>query len=311
MAPQFRHNLNNLNYGHSVMTHGKRIGEVAELAGLSVHALRQWHRRYNIGPTALSQGGQRRYSESDIERIRLIQTLRHQGFSLNTLSEWPLARLRQQHDHDRDRRVIAWYGASYTQMAAQLPNVDLTPVDHPGNLPAAADYWVVELPTLTDDDLERLPAATKVSGAVWYEFANRRQLGRLQALGYESLRGRPDTRWVLDRIDAAHDGFSPQELDRLIERQPDIDCECPNHLALILRELTGFARYSLECEVGSPDDAELHRKVFEQIQSAQRSVLDALNSVITADGISLSELAPRTTDAVPTAPTRVQRLPNT
>ncbi|GGX42049.1 MerR family transcriptional regulator [Saccharospirillum salsuginis] len=272
------------------MTHGKRIGEVAELAGLSVHALRQWHRRYDIGPTALSDGGQRRYTESDIERIRLIQRLRHQGFSLATLAEWPLARLRQHNDRDNQRHVIAWCGPSFTSMAAQLPHMDLLPVDAPHDLHSGADLWVLEMPTLTDDVVSGLPPAETPEAVLWYEFANRQQLRTLEDLGYETQRGRPHPRWLLNRFEATQAGFSQQELDMLIEWQPDIDCECPNHLARILRELTGFARYSLECEVATPEEANLHRSVFDDIQSAQRSVLDALQSVLIADRISLADL---------------------
>ncbi|MEP4547983.1 MAG: MerR family transcriptional regulator, partial [Saccharospirillum sp.] len=77
------------------MNTGKRIGEAATLTGLSAHALRQWHRRYDIGPSFNSGGGQRRYSDQDIERIQRIDRLRQQGFSLATLAEWPMASLRQ------------------------------------------------------------------------------------------------------------------------------------------------------------------------------------------------------------------------
>ena len=58
-----------------------RIGEVAKRTGVSVHLLRQWDRRYQIGPSTTSEGGQRLYQAADIDRIRFILDLKDEGFS--------------------------------------------------------------------------------------------------------------------------------------------------------------------------------------------------------------------------------------
>lgn len=268
------------------MNTGKRIGEAATLTGLSAHALRQWHRRYNIGPSFNSGGGQRRYSDQDIERIQRIDQLRQQGFSLATLAEWPMASLRQQTERDQRRLVIGWSGRHYSAFAAQVPQADFVPSDTLNRRPPGADIWVIECPTLTDDLLEELPDSHGVVSILSYDYANRRQLAQLERLGYECHKGTPTTRWFLDRlgkVTPGSGGFSLEELARLMNIKPELNCECPNHLAGILHELTQFAQYSLECSISEDKDAELHRDIFHHVQTSQRSVLSALHAVVLAE----------------------------
>lgn len=271
------------------MNTGKRIGEAATLTGLSAHALRQWHRRYNIGPSFNSGGGQRRYSDQDIERIQRIDRLRQQGFSLATLAEWPMASLRQHTERDQRRLVIGWYGRHYSAFAAQIPQADFVRSATLEKRPPGADLWVIECPTLTDDLLVELPATQETPSILWFDYANRRQLTHLERLGYECYKGSPTTRWFLDRLGKqtpGSGGFSLEELSQLMNIKPSLNCECPNHLAGILHELTQFAQYSLECSISDDKDAELHQNIFKHIQTSQRSVLAALQAVVVAEQLT-------------------------
>lgn len=276
------------------MNTGKRIGEAATLTGLSAHALRQWHRRYDIGPSFNSDGGQRRYSDQDIERIRRIDLLRQQGFSLATLAEWPMPSLRQHTERDQRRLVIGWTGRLYSTFAAQIPQADFVCSNALTKRPPAADVWVVECPTLTDDQLDELPDSHADLSILWYEYANRRQLTHLDRLGYECHKGKPTTRWLLDRLGKltpGAEGFSLEELTLLKKIKPALNCECPNHLAGILHELTLFAQYSLECATSDDKDAELHQDIFNHIQHSQRSVLFALQAVVLAEELDIGMLS--------------------
>lgn len=271
------------------MMTGKRIGDVAICTGLSVHALRQWHRRYDIGPTYNSQGGQRRYSDSDIERIELIQKLRQHGYSLPVLADWPLVKLRQQAESRHHPLVVGWYGPSYSAMAAQTPQADLLEISDHNASTTGMDIKVFECPTITEDWIELLPDDSS-SVFVWYDFANRKQLAKLESLGVQPNRGRPSASWLLQIIrgkTGATLGYSLEELTHLSNIKPDLECECPNHLASILRDLTSFAQYSLECVVNTPQDAELHQGVYESVKDAQRQVLSALQSVLAAENLSV------------------------
>ena len=62
-----------------------RIGTVARLAGLSTHALRVWERRYGVPSPVRSGGGARLYSESELERLRLLKRAVDRGHSISQL----------------------------------------------------------------------------------------------------------------------------------------------------------------------------------------------------------------------------------
>ena len=61
---------------------GFRIGEVAARTGMTIAALRAWERRYQLLVPARTAGGQRLYSEADVTRVRAIQRLVAEGWSI-------------------------------------------------------------------------------------------------------------------------------------------------------------------------------------------------------------------------------------
>ncbi|GAA5702433.1 MULTISPECIES: MerR family transcriptional regulator [Streptomyces] len=63
-----------------------RIGEVARQAGVSVRALR-YYEEQDLLPSERSAGGQRRYSASAVERVRLIQQLFAAGLPSRSVRE--------------------------------------------------------------------------------------------------------------------------------------------------------------------------------------------------------------------------------
>jgi len=61
-----------------------RIGEVAEIIEVPIHTLRYWERMFKeeLNPYR-SRGGQRRYSERDVEKIREVKRLlKEEGYSI-------------------------------------------------------------------------------------------------------------------------------------------------------------------------------------------------------------------------------------
>lgn len=63
--------------------------------GLTPHVLRAWERRYGaISPTR-SEGGQRLYSDQDVQRLRLLRRLTERGHRIGRLAEASLADLQQ------------------------------------------------------------------------------------------------------------------------------------------------------------------------------------------------------------------------
>lgn len=55
------------------------VGDVAARLGVPASTLRTWERRYELGPTARSAGGHRRYDAADVERLERMNLLVSSG----------------------------------------------------------------------------------------------------------------------------------------------------------------------------------------------------------------------------------------
>ena len=111
---------------------GLRIGEVAHRTEMTIAALRAWERRYRILTPARTAGGQRLYSEADVERVRFVQRLVAEGWSIagavarlhaDTRGEEPadpsrMALLGQLGDVDSEAVLVAYQTARAMMRAA-------------------------------------------------------------------------------------------------------------------------------------------------------------------------------------------------
>ena len=103
------------------------ISVAAELAGMHPQTLRIYERRGLVQP-ARTQGGNRRYSDVDIERLRRIQDLAADGMNLEGIRrvmelESELERLRIENDDLRQRLATSEADAS-----RRAPRRDLVPL---------------------------------------------------------------------------------------------------------------------------------------------------------------------------------------
>ncbi len=62
------------------------IGEVAKRCGVTVRTLQFYDQKGLLAPSELSEGGRRLYSESDIDRLRVILFFKDLGFSLKDIA---------------------------------------------------------------------------------------------------------------------------------------------------------------------------------------------------------------------------------
>jgi MerR family transcriptional regulator, light-induced transcriptional regulator len=72
---------------------------VALRTGLSPHLLRAWERRYGVVTPSRSEGGQRLYSDLDIERLARLRRLVERGHAISRIASLPpeaLARLEEE-----------------------------------------------------------------------------------------------------------------------------------------------------------------------------------------------------------------------
>jgi len=70
------------------------IRTVSRQTGLSPHVIRAWEKRYQTVRPARSEGKQRLYSESDIERLILLRQGTEAGFSIGTIASLSVESLR-------------------------------------------------------------------------------------------------------------------------------------------------------------------------------------------------------------------------
>ncbi|NIP80241.1 MAG: MerR family transcriptional regulator [Gemmatimonadetes bacterium] len=63
------------------------IGVVSERTGLTPDVLRVWERRYGVVEPSRSDGGQRLYTDADIERLRLLHLATLAGRSIGQVVE--------------------------------------------------------------------------------------------------------------------------------------------------------------------------------------------------------------------------------
>jgi MerR family transcriptional regulator, light-induced transcriptional regulator len=66
---------------------------VALRTGLSPHVLRAWERRYRVVSPTRTDGGQRLYSDLDVERLLRLRRLTEQGHSIGRIALLPLTEL--------------------------------------------------------------------------------------------------------------------------------------------------------------------------------------------------------------------------
>src|SRR5512144_2601874 len=71
------------------------IGVVAERTGLSPEVLRVWERRYQVVEPKRSRGGQRIYSDADIERLALLHRATRGGHGISHVASLGKAKLEE------------------------------------------------------------------------------------------------------------------------------------------------------------------------------------------------------------------------
>src|ERR671915_1384914 len=59
----------------------------ASRSGVNPHVLRAWERRYRVVTPVRSEGGQRLYSDLDVERLRLLRRLTGRGHGIGQLAK--------------------------------------------------------------------------------------------------------------------------------------------------------------------------------------------------------------------------------
>ena len=105
---------------------GHPIAVVADRTGLSQDVLRVWERRYGVVQPLRGPGGQRLYTNADIERLQLLQQATRAGRSISLVAKLPTAELSRLVAEDAAARDRQSRDAQGTNEASDLVLVALT-----------------------------------------------------------------------------------------------------------------------------------------------------------------------------------------
>jgi len=180
------------------------------------------------------------------------------------------------------------------------------------------DVLVLEVANLTPDLLPRLERLRERSGAgetvVAYSFGRNEDERALAGQGFRLLRTPvmadelavnilaaavklragdhytppPVARAAEQRTAAAPARrYSQEQLVRLAGIKSEVDCECPNHLADVVRTLGAFESYSAQCEDQNEQDAALHAHLHRSTAQARALMEEALAHLVEVEGIDV------------------------
>ena len=173
---------------HDPTTPRHPIRVVANRTGLTPATIRAWERRYDAVEPARSEGGQRLYSDKDIERLGTLRALTDMGRSISSVAALP------------------------ADAAAALLSEDLeaAPVPAGQPSPAADEEWVEDafryMTAMDTDALER---------TLWRAFLT---LGAKPFLDQVAapLLARAGTAWAAGRVSPAQEHLGSGVLERVL-----------------------------------------------------------------------------------------------
>ena len=181
----------------------------------------------------------------------------------------------------------------------------------PGTL---AHVAIIERPTINEQTRKYVADLIKESGiwhvVVLYGFASQQEINQLQCPQVSAIRASIDVyelaRLCMDRtggdsknIVASENStvyledsiptrrYSSRQLDSLARITSSIQCECPQHISDLIKNLVAFEIYSAECENKNDDDANLHAYLHATSAQARSILEDALAHIIRYENIKI------------------------
>ncbi len=298
------------------------IGAVANLTGVPSHTLRKWESRHSIVVPQRSESGRRFYDNSHVHRLLLVKRLMSEGHALGELARLgteALESLSLRHDKSRSETLVdgvdvvglnlaplfertepkICLGHSiFAQTLESWLNQTNRPLRHHKTLLVESDT----LPDTTVEQLIKLRNGAYQRVIIVYTFAPRRIEQLLASHGIQALkspvtadhlRTMMNTKSLDVSSEPAQIGvsaFTPEQLSSIASISPSLHCECPNHIAKLLIDITGFEKYCLQCKDDDPKEKALHAQLAEMTARARTIFESALRSVAVVDGLDLNNL---------------------
>jgi DNA-binding transcriptional MerR regulator len=305
--------------------HQYAIGVVARRTQTHPETIRVWERRYELIVPGRSETGRRLYSENDIAKLTLVKRLTELGHSVSSLAKLSNDDLRDRLNASlasepskyteqlSKLRVVFANDALRLRLSRDLLiHEDITVVDFPNkNLSSVmeqrADIVIVDLVTLNEESLSDVRHYLSETGCesalVIFNFGTKKSILELEDAGVVCLKGsvaaaeiyracrsiKPtlsNSRPALNQP-VTSPRFTNEQLSRIAALTSKIACECPNHLAELIINLTAFEKYSSECANRNEEDAHLHSQL-NQAAGASRLILEeSLIRLMEIEGIEV------------------------
>ena len=274
--------------------------------------------RSDTGRRLYSEGDIRK-----LQLVKQLTELGHGVSSLAKLSsDELLERLTASHHQGTQRETrsglkcrVAFVGDTlrvrYGRHLLYYKDIDIVGSMIPGSSTshAQADVVIIDLSTINEESHALIEQYCTDSGAsaavVVFNFATRKAISELESAGIVCLKGalsaaeiyracmslmQPlfNTASLTDQQtdeESAPPRFDKDQLSHIATLSSAIACECPNHLAELIINLTAFEHYSLECANRNEDDARLHLQLNQSTAAARMILEESLARLIEIEGI--------------------------
>jgi MerR family transcriptional regulator, light-induced transcriptional regulator len=274
--------------------------------------------RSDTGRRLYSEGDIRK-----LQLVKQLTELGHGVSSLAKLSsDELLERLTASHHQGTQRETrsglkcrVAFVGDTlrvrYARHLLYYKDIDIVGSMIPGSSTshAQADVVIIDLSTINEESQALIEQYCTDSGAsaaiVVFNFATRKAISELESAGIVCLKGALSAAEIYRACmslmqplfnvasladqqtdeESAPPRFDKDQLSHIATLSSAIACECPNHLAELIINLTAFEHYSLECANRNEDDARLHLQLNQSTAAARMILEESLARLIEIEGI--------------------------
>jgi MerR family transcriptional regulator, light-induced transcriptional regulator len=274
--------------------------------------------RSDTGRRLYSEGDIRK-----LQLVKQLTELGHGVSSLAKLSsDELLERLTASHHQSTQRETrsglkcrVAFVGDTlrvrYGRHLLYYKDIDIVGSMIPGSSTshAQADVVIIDLSTINEESHALIEQYCTDSGAsaaiVVFNFATRKAISELESAGIVCLKGALSAAEIYRACmslmqplfnvasltdqqtdeESAPPRFDKDQLSHIATLSSAIACECPNHLAELIINLTAFEHYSLECANRNEDDARLHLQLNQSTAAARMILEESLARLIEIEGI--------------------------
>jgi DNA-binding transcriptional MerR regulator len=258
-----------------------------------------------------------------LQLVKQLTELGHGVSSLAKLSsDELLERLTASHHQGAQRETrsglkcrVAFVGDAlrvrYGRHLLYYKDIDIVGSMIPGSSTSHAqpDVVIIDLSTINEESHALIEQYCTDSGAsaaiVVFNFATRKAISELESAGIVCLKGALSAAEIYRACmslmqplfnaasltdqqtdeESTPPRFDKDQLSHIATLSSAIACECPNHLAELIINLTAFEHYSLECANRNEDDARLHLQLNQSTAAARMILEESLARLIEIEGI--------------------------